>query len=186
MAIMGTYIALLRGINVSGHRLIKMADLKRMCEEMGLAQVQTYIQSGNVLFTAGEEREALRRRIEQQIAAVFGFDVPVALRTPAELESVIARCPFAPAQLQAGESLYVSFLTEPAAPEGIGRLLATAAEPDQLGLVGEEVYLLYRQPSHKSKLTNSLLEKRLGVPATSRNWQTTCKLAALGKQLTEG
>ncbi|HWI51103.1 MAG TPA: DUF1697 domain-containing protein [Symbiobacteriaceae bacterium] len=174
------YIALLRGINVGGHKLIKMADLKAMCEAMGLAQVQTYIQSGNVLFVSSEEAEPLRRRIEQQIQAVFGFDVPLALRTLAQWERIIAACPF-----PADDGLCVAVLAEAPTPEGIDRLLAHKIEEDELSAAGSEVYLLYRQPIHKSKLTTNLLEKRLGVPATVRNWQTMNKLAALGRAMAE-
>ncbi len=174
---MTTYIALLRGINVSGHRLIKMTDLRAMFEAMGLSNVQTYIQSGNVIFQSGEPAEALRPRIEAEILRVFGFDVPVALLTTQELEQVVKTCPYDPE----AESIYISFMAEPASPEGIDRLRAYAAPPDEFQVVGRAVYGLYRQPVHKSKLTNNLIEKRLGVPTTARNWQTTTKLLELAK-----
>lgn len=173
------YVALLRGINVGGHKLIKMAELKAMFEALGLTKVQTYIQSGNVLFASNEEEaEPLRRRIEQQIEAVFGFDVPVALRTLDEWERIIAQCPF-----PADESLYVAVMTEAPLPEGVDRLQAHKIDGDEFRIGSREVYLLYRQPVHKSKLTNNLLEKKLGVPATSRNWQTMTRLAALGREM---
>jgi uncharacterized protein (DUF1697 family) len=119
------YVALLRGINVSGQRLIKMGDLKRVCESLGLQRVQTYIQSGNVLFESAEAEVPLRRRIEQEIEAVFGFSVPVVLRTAGELMQILAGCPWA-----AGDR-YVTLLAEVPSQAGIGRLLAYRSEVDE-------------------------------------------------------
>lgn len=175
---MTNYIALLRGINVSGHRLIKMADLKSMFEGMGFGRVQTYIQSGNVLFESADDADALRRRIEHEIEATFGFPVPVVLRTTAEFERILANCPFA--ALAEGESLYVALLADVPTQEGVDKLLACTSETDEFRLVGREVYLLYRQKSHESMFTNNFLERKLSVAATSRNWQTMTRLAALG------
>jgi uncharacterized protein (DUF1697 family) len=181
-----TYIALLRGINVGGHRLIKMADLKAMFEAFGFGGVQTYIQSGNVVFQADEAEEPLRERIEQQIAATFGFPVVVALRTHDELARVVAACPFAPDALAEDERLYVALLAETPMPAGIERMLASKTAPDEFRVLGREVYLLYRQNMRESQLTNNLLESRLGVPATSRNWRTLTTLAAMSNSLAGG
>lgn len=183
---MRTYIALLRGINVGGHRLIKMADLKAMFEAFGFGGVQTYIQSGNVVFQADEAEEPLRERIEQQIAATFGFPVVVALRTHDELARVVAACPFAPDALAEDERLYVALLAETPMPAGIERMLASKTAPDEFRVLGREVYLLYRQNMRESQLTNNLLESRLGVPATSRNWRTLTTLAAMSNSLAGG
>ena len=178
---MTRYIAFLRGINVGGHNMIKMADLKAMCQAMGLDGVQTYIQSGNVLFGSEEAEEPLRRRLEAEIKRVFGFDVPVALRTAAELREILGRCPYPAESLAPGESLLVSLLAAAPAPEGVDRLGTVSPEPDEFRLLGRELYLLCRQPVHKSKLTNQFFEKKLGVPVTARNWQTMTKLAAMAE-----
>ncbi|MFZ5825534.1 MAG: DUF1697 domain-containing protein [Bacillota bacterium] len=175
---MVTYIALLRGINVSGHRLIKMSDLQQMFTGLGLGRVKTYIQSGNVLFESAEAAEPLSRRIEQEIKAVFGFDVPVILRTAAELEGVVAHSPFTAGE---GESLYVSFLAEEPTEEGLNRLPADTGGVDEYQVVGREIYILYRQSAHKSKLSNSFFEQRLRMPATTRNWQTVTRLVDLSR-----
>jgi uncharacterized protein (DUF1697 family) len=177
------YIALLRGINVGGHRLIKMADLTRMFDAMGFSAARTYIQSGNVVFQAAEQEQPLRQRIEQQIETTFGFPVTVALRTADELARAIAGCPYAPAALRDGESLYVALLTDAPTPQGIEWLLASKIEPDQCRVVGREVYLLYRQSMRVTQMTNGLLEQRLGVSATSRNWRTITTLAAMASAL---
>ncbi|HLO02611.1 MAG TPA: DUF1697 domain-containing protein [Symbiobacteriaceae bacterium] len=175
---MTTYIALLRAINVSGKNIIKMADLKQMFERMGLARVQTYIQSGNVLFQSTEEAAPLRQRIEAEIQSVFGLTVTVILRTEAALAQVVARCPFA-----VDEGLYVSFLAEAPAAAGIEKLMEYPFETEECRVLGEEVYLLYRVRVSDSKVTNSLLEKRLGVPSTARNWRTISKLLELARAI---
>src|SRR5690349_20550885 len=102
---MTTYIALLRSVNVGGHRLIQMPELKRLFEAMGCGRVRTYSQSGSVVFASDEQPEPLRWRIERVIAARFGFRVTVVPRTADELERVIAACPFAAGALTEGERL---------------------------------------------------------------------------------
>src|SRR6185369_10538516 len=120
---------------------VKMAELKRLFEKLGHGQVQTYIQSGNVLFTAEEAESSLRQRLEHEIEATFGFPVTVILRTSAELQQLIAGCPFASDTLQEGESLYVSLLADLPSSEGIERLLAYSNEIDNYRIVGREVFL---------------------------------------------
>ena len=178
-----TYIALLRGINVGGQKPIKMTELKRLFEVQGFGRVQTYIQSGNVVFTADRAEEPLRRQLEREIAAAFGFPVIVALRTADELERLIAQCPFAVDALRDEESLYVSLLAAAPAQAGIDRLLARGSDVDELRLVGREVYLLLRQSIRLTLFTNAFLERTLGVPATARNWRTISKLAELGRAM---
>jgi uncharacterized protein (DUF1697 family) len=177
------YIALLRGINVGGQKLIKMAELKRMFEEMGFGRVQTFIQSGNVLFESAESAEALRPQIEQQIAEVFGYQVTVVIRTAAELEQIIERCPFEADPSSKIEKVYVALLAEMPTQEGIDKLLTCSSDTDDYRFTNQEVYILCRQSIRKSLFSNNFLEKKLGVPATTRNWQTTSKLAVMGKAM---
>jgi uncharacterized protein (DUF1697 family) len=180
---MAAYIALLRGINVSGHKLIKMTELKAMFESLGFAQVQTYIQSGNVLFDSNEDPAVLRQRLESEIQTVFGFQVPVVVRTVEQMEQTVTNCPFTANALQPEESLYVSLLAEEPSHQGIDRLLACNSEIDEFRIHGSDVYILLRQSIRKSLFTNNFLERKLGVPATTRNWQTMNKLVALGKNM---
>jgi uncharacterized protein (DUF1697 family) len=180
---MTIYIALLRGINVGGKNIIKMAELKRMFEAMGMGQVQTYIQSGNVLFESEEAEEPLRKRIEREIEAAFGFSVIVILRTAEELKRIAANCPFSKEEVSEaeasseGESLYVSFLLEEPSREGMERLSAFESESDKYRIEGREIFLLFRHSIRNSKLANNL--QKLNVPATVRNWKTINKLVAL-------
>lgn len=179
------YIALLRGINVGGKNIIKMAELKRMFETMGLSRVQTYIQSGNVMFESEEAETPLRARIEHEIEAIFGFPVIVVLRTAAELEKIIVNCPFSEEavleaeELSKVESLYVSLLVGEPSKEGIESLKSYKGENDDYHVIGREVYLLFHNSIRNSRLANNL--QKLNVPATIRNWKTINKLSALVK-----
>jgi uncharacterized protein (DUF1697 family) len=181
-----TYIALLRGINVGGHKLIKMADLKAMFESLGFANVRTFIQSGNVLFETKENGKQLRPKIQKEIKATFGFDVAVVIRTAAEMKKIIESSPFPADSLVEGESLYVALLGGTPTPDAIETLLECRSDVDDFRLVGGEVYILLRQSSRQSLFSNSFLERKLGVPATTRNWQTMTRLAALAGEKDEG
>lgn len=184
---MTIYIALLRGINVGGKNIIKMADLKRVFEVMGLSEVKTYIQSGNVLFKSNAEEEPLRKKIEHEIEVAFGFSISVVLRTAAELEWIIRNCPFSEEAISEakssseGESLYVSLLIYSPSEEKIERMNNYRSENDDYRIEGREVFLLFRHSIGKSKLANNL--HKLDVPATVRNWNTINKLSVLAKAM---
>ncbi len=184
---MTIYIALLRGINVGGKNMIKMAELKRMFESMGFDRVQTYIQSGNVLFASNDGEESLQKRIEHEIKAVFGYSVSVVLRTTAELKQIIGNCPFSDEKVSEaeasseGESLYVSLMLNAPSKEGVERLGAYKSESDDYQIEGKNVYLLFRQNIRNSKLANNL--QKLDVPATVRNWKTMNKLVELAEAM---
>lgn len=180
---MTIYIALLRGINVGGKNKIKMAELKTALENIGLKQVQTYIQSGNVLFVSEKDESTLRKEIEQMIEVVFGITLIVVLRTAAEMRRIVEHCPF-PEELLAeaaatcaGESLHVAMLPEPPALSGIDKLEAVNYGDDLYSIAGRDVYLLFRGSIRDSKLAVNL--HKLGVPATVRNWKTMNKLVEL-------
>nr|WP_236587746.1 DUF1697 domain-containing protein [Tumebacillus amylolyticus] len=171
------YLALLRGINVGGNKKIKMAELKQLLETNGLGRVQTYIQSGNVLFESEEDPLALQTKIETEIKNAFGFSVAVILRTADELKRVIADCPYSPDSLAEGDSIHVTFLGEEPSEKDLEKLSAGANEFDEYQILGREIHIWYRQRILDSKLTNQL--QKLKVPASSRNWNTVTKLAEM-------
>lgn len=185
--IMTTYIALLRAINVGGKNRIKMADLKRVFETMGFYEVQTYIQSGNVLFKSTEDEEALRRNIEHEIQMAFGFSCTVVLRTFSELESIIHNCPFSKEEVSKaeysseGESLYVSLLTHVPVQKKIECLSSYRSEGEEYRIEGREIFLLFYNSIRNSKLASNL--QKLDVPSTVRNWKTMNKLYILAKAM---
>lgn len=177
---MTTYIALLRGINVSGHKKIAMTHLKSVFETIGFANIRTYIQSGNVLFESEEqEPRKLERTIERELERAYGFAVNVVVRTKDELRAVIDRNPFALRELADGDQLYVTFWADVPEPEAVQRLAAYSGDVDEYAFAPREVYLLCRKGYGTSKFSNNFLENKLKLPATTRNWATVNKLAAM-------
>ncbi|WP_404451536.1 DUF1697 domain-containing protein [Virgibacillus necropolis] len=174
---MTTYIALLRAINLGKRNKIKMAELRELLVSMDLKNVQTYIQSGNVIFDSEVNAEHLTQQLEQEIQSTFGFPVPVILRTATELEQIIRSCPYSFENLTEGESIHVSFLAELPSQEKIDQLTDFNNEIDEYQINAKEVYMYFGQNLHKSKLPNHL--KKLDVPATLRNWKTVMKLSEM-------
>jgi uncharacterized protein (DUF1697 family) len=184
------YIALLRGINVGGKNMIKMADLKQMFEALGLCRVETYIQSGNIIFESEENEDTLRVMIENAITKLNGSSITVILRTDTELEQIIQDCPFSEEEIVdaelaniEGESLYVSLLPNAPLQEKIGRLNSFQSVNDKFHIKNRDIYLLLRHSIRNSKLANNL--QKLEIPSTTRNWKTMNKLCSLVKARTD-
>ena len=172
-----TYIALLRGINLGGHKIVKMDQLRKTFEELGFADVKTYIQSGNVVFKAPAQIPAkLAKRIEEKILGQFGFPVPVVVKTAVEIGEVISSNPLLKEKGIDPTRLHVTFLClrtrqERAESAGCGK-----AAPDQFRCSAQAVYLHCPNGYHATKLGNNVLEKMLKVGTTTRNWNTVNKL----------
>lgn len=167
-----TWVSLLRGINVGGHKKIRMADLRTVYESLGFEAVRSYIQSGNVVFRTGKGAASpLARRIEGAIADAFGFDVPVILRTADEMATVVRDNPFL-AEGADPSKLHVTFLTEPPSPKVRADFASYREGPDELRLVGREAYLNCPDGLARTKLTPAFMERALGSAATTRNWRT--------------
>lgn len=177
------YISLLRGINVSGHKNIKMLDLKSIYESLDLNNVITYIQSGNVIFDSRETIISnIRLLIEQAIEKKYSFYVPVDIRTRREFEKIISECPFGPVNLdEDGTRLLVTFLSAIPNKHRISQLQDYVSATEKLVVTGRQVYLYCPKGYGKSKLSNAFLEKKLGVTATTRNWKSLLQLQALSK-----
>ncbi|WP_342479625.1 DUF1697 domain-containing protein [Paenibacillus sp. FSL F4-0097] len=179
---MTTYIALLRGINVGGNKIIKMLDLKAIFQTLGFANVRTYIQSGNVVFESDEGSVSLLSGvIERQIHEVFGFEVSVIIRTLAEMENVIANDPFQLSEPEEFKRWYVTFLPAEPSAEALDKLRTYENGPDKVRFVGREMYILYEVSVSQSPLFKVPFDKILGMPITARNWNTVNKLVAIGK-----
>ncbi|GET27669.1 DUF1697 domain-containing protein [Prolixibacter sp. NT017] len=178
---MNQYIAILRGINVGGNRKIKMADLKELFTGLGFTEISTYIQSGNVLFSSAkaEDTMALGDQLEQAIADTFGFDVPVIVRTVEELQQAVAVNPFYASPDADIERLHLTFLkTEPEADK-LDAINQINHSPDKFNIIGNHAFVYCSGRYSESKLTNAFFEKKLKVPATTRNWKTVLKLVDL-------
>ena len=175
------YIAFLRGINVSGSRLIKMENLRALFEELKFKNVKTYIQSGNVLFDAKETDDAsLNKKIENHLHKYLGFEVTVITRSLTEIGEVIKQNPFPKIEINEDVQLYVSFLPEIPESKQSALLLAAANEYEKFIIINREVYCLCSKKADGTRLfSNTLVEKKLKLPATTRNWATVNKVLTL-------
>ena len=175
---MPRYIALLRAINVGGHT-VKMDRLRALFAELGLASVETFIASGNVIFeTRTTKAAALEQKIERHLLAALGYQVATFLRTDAELAMAAARQPFSPADSEdPANRQYVAF-TRPPGREAAQRVLAARNGVDDFALEGGELYWLVRGALAAPDYAAPPLEKLLGQPLTVRNITTVRKLAA--------
>lgn len=174
------YIALLRGINVSGQKLIKMEHLKSLFEAMSLKNVQTYIQSGNVVFDAAQKAAPLRSLIEKELENQLGYAVPVLLRTAAEMSQLANFNPFSSRKMPGTSMIYVSFLEKIPLPEQQTEFLSMENKNEFLAFEGAHLYTQIRKDtSDKILFTNMLLERKLKQQATTRNINTVLKLSQL-------
>lgn len=174
------YVALLRGINVGGNRLIKMEDLKQMFVAMKFKQVSTYIQSGNVFFDAKEtEAGPLREKIENALLKDLGYSVDIYLRTADEIETIIKYDAFKRMKAEEEAKLNVSFLSAAPGKAEIKAFEALSTEIDTLHIHKSELYTMSYRGRGDNLDIDKLLKKQLGLKATTRNWNTTQKLYQL-------
>lgn len=173
---MQTYAALLRAVNLGARNKVSMADLRALFEALGAEDVQTYVQSGNVVFKSPSAEKELGTAIERRLIRDLGLDVSVLLRSKAQLAKVVAGNPFSDA---GATSLHVTFLAETPARARVRELDPAPHAPDDFRVAGREIYLNFPNGYGRSKLNNAYFEKRLEVAATTRNWRTVTALAEL-------
>ena len=178
---MTKYVSILRGINVGGNRKILMADLKSLFNKLGFSSVQTYIQSGNVIFDFDQKRSNadMEQKMQHAIAEIFGFDVPVIVRTAEEMKVSIANNPFWKEKDANIDRLHLTFLKELPSKEKLDKLKTLTFSPDRFEIIGKDAFIFCSAGYSDSKLTNQFLENKLGTSATTRNWKTVMKLHEL-------
>ena len=178
---MVTYISMLRGINVSGQKIIKMTELKALFESAGFKEVTTYIQSGNVIFKSKEsDPSAVSATIVKAIDKKFGYQVVVVIREPKEMAAVIKKNPFVGKRGVDEERLYVAFLEAKPAPALVKALEPlTAKSKDEYEVIGKEIYMHFPGGMGKTLFSNNFFEKKLKVAATTRNWNTVKTLYSM-------
>lgn len=167
---MKVYIVLLRGINVSGKNKIPMVELRVLLNDLKFQEVQTYIQSGNIILKSELSKEEVCKKVHLGIKEKFGFDIPVLARTPEEWKKTIEKYPFS---IENEKIVAFSFLNK--APEQ-KELEVKGLNEDQYQIVDDVVYLYCPSSFANTKLTNNTIEKKLAVIATTRNYKTTIKL----------
>ncbi|UII32438.1 DUF1697 domain-containing protein [Fulvivirga ulvae] len=180
---MQRYIAILRGINVSGAKKIKMEDLRARLTNFGFENVKTYIQSGNIVFDCKKEDPlVLAGQLQQKILEDYGYEVPVVITGANELKHIIDSNPFLKGRDEDQGKLYVTFLAESAASENIAKIDARDFQPDEFKINGKAIYLFCPEVYGRTKLTNNFFERKLKVTATTRNWKTVNALLSMADE----
>jgi uncharacterized protein (DUF1697 family) len=176
---MPIFASLLRGINVGGRNMVPMKALVELYAQLGLEDARTLLQSGNVVFRAGDaDRAELAARLKQAVAKRFGAEPEIFLRSEKELRAAVAANPFPAAARDDPSHLLIMFFDKKptgAPPDWKG--------PERLQLAGKELYLFYPEGIGLSKLTNAVLERALKAPGTARNWNTVNKLITMCSEL---
>jgi uncharacterized protein (DUF1697 family) len=177
---MEKYISILRGINVSGKKMIKMEALRKLYEDMNFKNVATYIQSGNVIFESkATDTKKLQKQVEKNIIKAFGFDVPVIVKERKEVEAVITNNPFISNKKIDITKLHVTFLSEEPDIIHTDKIKDLKYDPDEFIISGNAVYLFCPNGYGNTKLNNNYFESKLKVTATTRNWKTVNELVKL-------
>ncbi|HLF51475.1 DUF1697 domain-containing protein [Flavobacterium sp.] len=174
---MTTHLALLRGINVSGHNMIKMEALKTTLQNIGFENVQTYIQSGNVFVDTPEENPAkVGFMIKQEIYKVFGHDVPIVVIGKNDLEACFKNNAFLKEKDVDLKKIYVAFISTILKSDSINELKISQFKPDVAAVDESRIYIKYDVGAGKTRLDQKYIEKKLNVTATIRNWNTVTQL----------
>ena len=166
-------IALLRAVNVAGHKMVAMADLRDFLTKLGFANAKSLLQSGNLTFDASHSPKKVEELLEKEAAKRLGLETVFFVRTHAEWDEIIARNPFRKEAMDDPGRLVVLFLKDARDAATLqkaikGREIARGE--------GKQIYVYYPDGQGRSKLTNVLIEKTLTTRATARNWNTVLKL----------
>ena len=156
-----------------------MAELRELVEDLGCADVRTYVQSGNVVFRSDHGAPKLAQAIEKAIEKRLGHDVTVVIRTERQLRDLIAANPFTRKKKIQPKMLHATFLAEKPDRERVRKLGERDVAPEQWEIVGNDICLFFPNGYGRVKLNNAMIERQLGVPATTRNWRTVTALAEL-------
>ena len=184
---MTVVVGLLRGVNVGGKHKIRMETLRALCESLGFEEPRTFIQSGNVVFrTRQRNLRLLAERLEEAIERGHGFRPAVVLRTVADMRGVVARNPFGTRRDIEPAKLVVTFLADQPAVSACQKVLAMKTDPEELRIVGREMFIHFPLGMGRTKVPTAQIEKTLGTPGTGRNWNTVLKLLDIAEQMARG
>ena len=177
---MRKYVALLRGINVSGQKKIRMSELREILTASGLKDVTTYIQSGNVLFAQnGMNPNEAAQRLQSIIEKHYGYHVDVLVILPEELAALPSANPFLNGRSEDISRLYVTFLFASPDPDRLAKLDPNAYPPEEFAVEGAVLYFYSPNGYGKAKMNNNFFERKLKTLATTRNWKTVLRLIEL-------
>ncbi len=177
-------VALLRGVNVGGHRKLKMAELRELCESLDFTEAQTYVQSGNLVFkTTLKSDQAVCAKLANAIEGRFGFPCDIIVRNASEIESVIKCNPFHARKDAEPSKLLVSFFDREPSADARHKALAFRKDPEELFFHGKELYMYFPNGIGKAKTPLASVERALKVSCTGRNWNTVLKLLDMIREL---
>lgn len=177
---MPAYASFFRAINLGSYNKIPMAKLKALHEDLGFENVSTYVQSGNVVFTA---KAADTAKLEKQIMAKLGGDIVVVVRNVKDMRDVVKKNPFPDRATSDPGLLVVIFLATPPTAAAKKSLLEVNVGPEEKAFAGRELYVFYAAGQGRSKLGNALIEKKLGVRGTARNWNTVTRVLEMAESV---
>ncbi len=181
---MTVIISFLRGINVGGHHLIKMDALRELYTSLGMQDVQTYLQSGNVVFRIkGRNHAKLAKRVEDALEQKFGFRVDIVMRTSSELSDVISRCPFAKRRNLDPKKLAVIFLKDTPGSDCLRAALKIKTAPEELQIDGQEAFVYFPNGMARPRMSWPSIKRTLKTSGTGRNWNTVTKLFELAQTM---
>lgn len=173
------FVALLRGINVGGHNKVPMSELRSLCAEIGWSNVETYIQSGNVVFSSPAAPAALEGVIERSIERRFGHSITVVVRAASRWPGYIDGNPFPDASSTEPNAVMLALSKLPPRPDAVPLLRERAVNGEHVAQVGEALWIHFSGGVARSKLSPALFDRLVGSPVTMRNWRTVLKLGEM-------
>lgn len=181
---MKTYISFLRGINMTGHNSIKMTDLTVLFKNLGFYDAETYIQSGNVIFSCvdGLPVPDISSKIEKAILERFNLNVPVLIRTVEEMKKILTANPFLSQKNFDPSKMAVMPLSEKPSKAQIQKVINIDYPPDKFKIIGSEIFIYCPNGFGKAKLYTNFFEKKMGVTGTARNWKTITTLLNIAEK----
>ena len=176
------FIALLRGINVTGRNKVPMADLRTLCSKNGMTEVETYIQSGNVVLSADCSADALESNLEKLIEKKFKLTIPVIVRRASDWPAYMKGNPFPDASVTEGNLVMLALSKRKPNADALEGLRARAVSGEKIERVGDALWIHFDKGVANSKLSPGLLDRLVGSPVTTRNWRTVLKIGEMTKE----
>lgn len=180
---MDTFIGLLRGINVGGRNKVPMQDLRSLCADIGWSEVQSYIQSGNLVFKSASDSVTLEADLEKAIEQRFGLSIPVVIRTAANWSHYIGKNPYPDVSEQNPKHLMLVLSKDESNSGVVEELQKRAAGGERITQVDDALWIHFASGVARSKLSTGVMDRLVGSPVTARNWRTVLKLDQLARGL---
>jgi len=180
---MKKYIAFLRGINIAGHNIIRMKDLRDALVKNKFENVKTYINSGNILFESNDEKKKVKKFFEKTILTHFNLKINVTVKTQKELDGIIVNNPFNSKNENENSKRIVVMLSDNVSEDQVSQLKSDKRIAENYYHEGDLLYIYYHDGAGRSKFTTTYIDKKLKVTSTARNWNTMLKMSEMIKEI---